>query len=104
MTGQKQRKGDEIKKIEVTQCFGPAFCLTNAKWRPSYVMASRDNTFALKAATSEVEALMNQINSSASHKLLLQFLEKAIQGFDMVSMGHKDRIVRAFKERTFQAG
>jgi hypothetical protein len=24
-----KKKEDEIKKIDVTQCFGPAFCLTN---------------------------------------------------------------------------
>lgn len=54
-----KKKEDEIKKIDITQCFGPAFCLTNQKWRPSYVLASKENTLVLKASIADVEALMN---------------------------------------------
>jgi len=53
------KKGDEIKKIDITQFFGPSFCLTNAKWRPSYVIASRDNTLLIRAKVSDVENIMN---------------------------------------------
>lgn len=53
-----KKKEDEIKKIDITQCFGPAFCLTNQKWRPSYVLASKENTLVLKASIADVEALM----------------------------------------------
>lgn len=52
------KKGDEMKKIDITQCFGPATILTNTKWRPSYVIASKDNTLILKALVSEFEELM----------------------------------------------
>ncbi len=52
------KKGDEMKKIDITQCFGPASILTNTKWRPSYVIASKDNTLILRALVSEVEDLM----------------------------------------------
>ena len=52
------KKGDEMKKIDITQCFGPATVLTNTKWRPSYVIASKDNTLVLRALVSEVEDLM----------------------------------------------
>ena len=47
-----------MKKIDITQCFGPATVLTNTKWRPSYVIASKDNTLVLRALVSEVEDLM----------------------------------------------
>jgi hypothetical protein len=53
-----KKKEDEIKKVDITQCFGPAFCLTNQKWRPSYVLASKENTLVLKASIADVEALM----------------------------------------------
>jgi hypothetical protein len=52
------KKGDEMKKIDITQCFGPATILTNTKWRPSYVIASKDNTLILRALVSDVEHLM----------------------------------------------
>jgi len=52
------KKGDEMKKIDITQCFGPATILTNTKWRPSYVIASKDDTLILRALVSEVEDLM----------------------------------------------
>ena len=56
----KRPKGnDDIKRIELGQCFGPAFCLTNTKWRPSYVMASRDKTLVLRANVNEVDAIMD---------------------------------------------
>jgi hypothetical protein len=51
-----------MKLIEIGGCFGPATCLTNTKWKPSFVMASRDNTLALRAPVSQVESIMNVSN------------------------------------------
>jgi hypothetical protein len=62
-----------MKKIEIGQCFGPAQCLTNVKWRPAFVMASRDNTMVLRAPVLEVESIMNVIYS-----LLIKIANKFI--------------------------
>jgi len=34
----------------------------------------------------------------------LAFLDKSVEGFDMLTTGHRDRIVRSFKERHYQPG
>jgi|LauGreDrversion4_2_1035121.scaffolds.fasta_scaffold1503381_1 hypothetical protein len=56
---EKRSKNFDIKRLELGQCFGPGFCLTNTKWRPSYVMATRDNTLVLRAPVAGVENIMN---------------------------------------------
>ena len=53
------KKNDEIKMINVTDCFGTYYCLTGSKWRPSFVIATKDGTLVLKAQVSKIEAMLN---------------------------------------------
>ena len=43
------KKSEDVKAIQICDCFGQYYSLTGSKWRPSFVMAIQDETLVLRA-------------------------------------------------------
>eukprot|EP00347_Sterkiella_histriomuscorum_P015136 403358183 len=98
------KKNEDIKIIQVCDCFGQYYSLTGSKWRPSFVMAIKDDTMILRTPVAKIDQMLNKINSSEQHKQLLSFLNQTIFGFDRISAAARDKVARCFVEKQFYPG
>lgn len=53
------KKSEDVKSIGICDCFGQYYSLTGAKWRPSFVMAIKENTLILKASVLKIDGMLN---------------------------------------------
>ncbi|CDW85500.1 UNKNOWN [Stylonychia lemnae] len=98
------KKNEDVKQIQIGDCFGQYYSLTGSKWRPSFVLVIKDETMILRAPVTKIDQILNKINSSEQHKQLLSFLADTIFGFDKISAAAKDKIARCFNEKQFYPG
>lgn len=100
---EKAKKSDRTIITDL-EPFGNSYVLTGLRWRPCYVVSSRNETHVLEMKVSQVDKLLQKINNSESHKALIAFLSKNIVGFDKISAVARDKVARCTVEKVFYPG
>ena len=90
----------KAKKLGPGECFGNFFPITGNNWIKSFLFAETDASL-IEIDCTTLSKLMEKANDNYNFKQLLSFLGNSIEGFEKVSRVKRDRIARAFKDKTY---
>mmetsp|Transcript_6017 Transcript_6017/g.5428 ORF Transcript_6017/g.5428 Transcript_6017/m.5428 type:complete len:239 (-) Transcript_6017:155-871(-) len=96
-----------IKILKEGDIFGNFYPLTGNNWHRCYLLsegADLGPSNLIEINCDQMLSLMEKSNENHHYRELLEFLKEHITGMEKASRVKRDRIARAFKEKTFIQG